>query len=223
MPRVPAEKRGGAALAASRVPHRSEIDQPFTVGVLSLQGDFAKHEQAFGSLGVETRRVADAASLASCHALVLPGGESTTQLRLLEVTGLRAPLEAFAGQRPVLATCAGLILLARSLTGGGRVPVPPLGVLDVEVERNAYGRQIDSFQDDVRLKALGGERFPAVFIRAPRIRTLGAGVEVVARRGEEPVGVRQGRILALCFHPELTGDRRLHRYFLAACCGQPAD
>ena len=116
---------------------------------------------------------------------------------------------------------AGLILLARRLTDGGKVPAPPLGALDVEVERNAYGRQIDSFEDGVELVPEGGAPFPGVFIRAPRIRAMGPGVEVAANHRGEPVGVRQGRILALCFHPELTGDLRLHRYFLRACCGQP--
>ena len=195
--------------------------RPFVVGVLALQGDFAKHEQAFRAAGAETRRVSDAADLALCDALALPGGESTTLLRLLEVTGMREPLARFVAERPVFGTCAGLILLARELADGGRVPAAPLGALDVTVERNAYGRQIDSFADAVELAPGDGEPFPGVFIRAPRIRRVGPGVEVTVTHKGEPVGVRQGRVLGLCFHPELTDDRRLHRYFLTACCGLP--
>ncbi len=157
-----------------------------------------------------------AADLAELDGLALPGGESTTVLHLLEATGLRPLLERFVAERPVLATCAGLILLARRLTDGGRVPFAPLAALDVEVERNAYGRQIDSFEAPIRLA--GEEKpFPGVFIRAPRLRSLGPGVEAVAWHGEEVVGVRRGALFALTFHPELTADVRLHDRFLAAC------
>jgi 5'-phosphate synthase pdxT subunit len=182
-----------------------------------LQGDCEKHEAAFREAGAATLRVNDAESLDMVDALSMPGGESTTMLRLLQVTGMREPLRRFVGTKPVFATCAGLILLARDLTGGGRVPFPPLGVLDVEVERNAYGRQIDSFEDKVSGTATGNTPFEGVFIRAPRLKRVGPGVEVVVRHGDEPVGVRQDRILALCFHPELTPDRRLHRWFLEHC------
>ncbi|HEV8481784.1 MAG TPA: pyridoxal 5'-phosphate synthase glutaminase subunit PdxT [Candidatus Eisenbacteria bacterium] len=188
-----------------------------TVGILCLQGDYEKHEAAWREAGAATRRVDDAESLSAVDALSMPGGESTTMLRLLEITGLREPLRAFVAVKPVFATCAGLILLARELTDGGRVPFPPLGVLDVEVERNAYGRQIDSFQANVSGPATGSAPFEGVFIRAPRIKRVGAGIEVVVRLGEEPVGVRHERILGLCFHPELTPDRRLHRWFLEHC------
>lgn len=208
---------------AQRVPHPRRLARPFTVGVLALQGDYARHAEALRAAGEAVALVDDAVALAACDALVLPGGESTTMLRLLGATGLRAPLERFVAERPVLGTCAGLILLARELAGGGRVPAPPLGALDVVVERNAYGRQIDSFADAVDLVPAGGGPFPGVFIRAPRIRRVGPGVEVVATHQGEPVGVRQGRLLGLCFHPELTDDLRLHRYFLAECCGRPAD
>lgn len=208
---------------AQRVPHPRRLGRPFTVGVLALQGDYARHAEALRAAGEAVALVDDAVALAACDALVLPGGESTTLLRLLGATGLRAPLERFVAERPVLGTCAGLILLARELTGGGRVPAPPLGALDVVVERNAYGRQIDSFADAVDLVAIGGGPFPGVFIRAPRIRRVGPGVEVTVTHKGEPVGVRQGRLLGLCFHPELTDDLRLHRYFLAECCGRPAD
>ena len=208
---------------AQRVPHPRRLGRPFTVGVLALQGDYGRHAEALRAAGEAVALVDDAVALAACDALVLPGGESTTLLRLLGATGLRAPLERFVAERPVLGTCAGLILLARELTGGGRVPAPPLGALDVVVERNAYGRQIDSFADAVDLVAIGGGPFPGVFIRAPRIRRVGPGVEVTVTHKGEPVGVRQGRLLGLCFHPELTDDLRLHRYFLAECCGRPAD
>jgi 5'-phosphate synthase pdxT subunit len=186
------------------------------VGVLSLQGDFARHAASLEACGVVPVRVTLPRDLAGIEALVLPGGESTTMTRLLEATGLRLPVAAFVRERPVLGTCAGLILLAR---GAERLPAPPLAVLDAEVSRNAYGRQIDSFSEPVDAPVLG-DPFPAVFIRAPRIIRVGEGVEVIARRSSrsgapgEPVGVRQGRIVGLCFHPELTNDLRIHRWFL---------
>src|SRR5262249_44864133 len=212
---------GTHAHHATPVRNRSSEPKP-TVGILCLQGDYEKHEAAFREAGAATRRVDDAGSLARVDALSMPGGESTTMLRLLEVTGFREPLRRFVETKPVFATCAGLILLARDLTGGGRVPFPPLGVLDVEVERNAYGRQIDSFEAKVSGSATGHAPFEGVFIRAPRLKRVGPGLEVVARRGEWHVAVRQDRILALCFHPELTRDRRLHRWFLEHCVqGQP--
>ena len=185
------------------------------IGILSLQGDFERHARTLETLGVEPVRVTMPADLAGLAALVMPGGESTTMLRLLETTGLRAPLESFVRSHPVLGTFAGLILLA---TDSGTLPAPPLGVLDVTVERNAYGRQIDSFSDEVEAPPVGGS-FPGVFIRAPRIRRVDAAATVVARRGNEPVGVRQGRVVGLCFHPELTGDLRFHRWFLEEVAG----
>lgn len=189
---------------------------PPRVGVLSVQGDFARHGAALAALGVTPVRVSRPAHLAGLEALVVPGGESTTMLRLLAATGLRAPLERFARRRPVLGTCAGLVLLAKE---AGALPATTLGLLDVTVERNAYGRQVDSFSRPVEIPALGGA-FDAVFIRAPRIRRIGPGVEVVARAGGgEPVGVRAGRVAGLAFHPELTADLRLHRWFLAEVAG----
>jgi len=191
------------------------VPVPSRVGVLSLQGDFARHAAVLAGLGVTPVRVSKSAHLAGLAALVMPGGESTTMLRLLAVTGMRAPLERFVRERPVLGTCAGLVLLGR---GGDGLPAPPLEVLDVVVERNAYGRQVDSFSRPVDVPVLGG-RFDAVFIRAPRIRRVGRGVAVVARREGEPVGVRAGRVVGLAFHPELTPDSRLHRWFLAEVAG----
>ena len=184
-------------------------------GVLSLQGDFACHQRSLGALGVTAVRVTLPADLEGLNCLVMPGGESTTMLRLIEATGLRAPLERFVRERPVLGTCAGLILLGRESEG---LPFPTFGVIDVAVERNAYGRQIDSFTDQLDAEVLGGA-VQGVFIRAPRIRRVGAGVEVVVRHGEEPVGVRQGRAVGIAFHPELTQDLRLHRWFLEQVAG----
>lgn len=189
------------------------------VGVLSLQGDYALHRASLEAAGAEPRLVTLAEHLAGLDALVLPGGESTTMLRLMAANGLRAPLERFVRTHPVMGTCAGVILLGRDADG---LPSPPFGVLDVVVERNAYGRQIDSFQARLDAPALGGP-VEGVFIRAPRIRRLGRGVEVVATlaRGDrrEPVAVRAGRIAGLCFHPELTPDTRFHRWFLEQVAG----
>ena len=185
------------------------------VGVLSLQGDFERHARSLEALGVEPVRVTLPRDLEGVAALVLPGGESTTMLRLLDATGLREPLEAFARSRPVLGTCAGLILLG---AGSDGLPAPTLGVLDVAVERNAYGRQLESFSAEIEAPVLDGP-FPGVFIRAPRIRRVGPGVAVVAGHHGEPVGVRRGAAVGLCFHPELTGDLRFHRWFLGEVAG----
>jgi 5'-phosphate synthase pdxT subunit len=136
-------------------------------------------------------------------------------LRLLDQTGLRAPLEEFVRTKPVLGTCAGAILLARESDG---LPREPLGALDATVLRNAYGRQVFSFVDDVDVRPLGGA-FKGVFIRAPRFARIGDGVEVIATRAGETVGVRQGRIVAIAFHPEIAGDLRFHRWFLASVAG----
>jgi pyridoxal 5'-phosphate synthase pdxT subunit len=189
------------------------------IGVLSLQGDYARHGASLASLGAEPVRVTLPEHAEGLDALVLPGGESSTMLRLLESTGLRAPVERLVREKPVFGTCAGLILLARA---SDHLPHPTLGGLDVFVERNAYGRQIDSFSDQVEVPALGGT-VDGVFIRAPRIRDLGPGVEIVATRDGEPVGVRQARVVGLAFHPELTADTRLHRWFLESVAGLPVD
>ncbi len=188
------------------------------VGLLTLQGDYEKHRCAFAALGVETRGVRRPAELEGVSCLVIPGGESTTLTRLIDRVGLRGPLCAFAAERPIMGTCAGLILLARRLEDEvrGDFGVEPLGLLDCTVRRNAYGRQIDSFTAPVAIDALDGsaEPYAAVFIRAPRIAAVGPDAEVVARRGDEAVAVRQGRLLGLTFHPELTDDLRIHRAFL---------
>jgi 5'-phosphate synthase pdxT subunit len=187
------------------------------VGVLSLQGDFARHRASLEALSVAVVRVVLPADLEGCDALVMPGGESTTMIRLMDRNGLRPALERFVREKPVLGTCAGVILLSRS---ADLLPAPPLGGLDVTVDRNAYGRQIDSFSAALEVSVFAGDYF-GVFIRAPRIRDLEPGVEVVARRAGEVVGVRQGRVVGLCFHPELTSDLRFHRWFLAEVAGLP--
>jgi 5'-phosphate synthase pdxT subunit len=181
------------------------------------------HRQALAQLGATTTLVRRPAELDGCAGLVIPGGESTTLSRLIDRVGLREPLVQFARQRPVLGTCAGLILLARRLDGEqpGDYGIRPLGLLDCVVQRNAYGRQVDSFSEDISIEILTGspEPFRAVYIRAPRIVAIGDGVEVVAARGDEPVGVRQGKLLCLAFHPELTRDPRIHAAFLKLAAG----
>jgi len=193
------------------------------VGLLTLQGDFDKHRQAFHALGRQTRDVRRPGELAEVSCLVIPGGESTTLTRLVDRIGLREPLREFAAAHPVMGTCAGLIMLARALSGETRADfgVEPLGLLDCTVVRNGYGRQIDSFTAMVALDALDrdGPPFPGVFIRAPRITAVGPAVEVVASYRDEPVIVRQGRILGMAFHPELTSDLRIHRAFLDLITG----
>lgn len=180
------------------------------VGLLALQGDFEKHREALVRAGAEAVRVSLPEHLAGLDALIVPGGESSTMLRLLEATGLRAGVERFVRTRPVLGTCAGLILLSKS---ADKLPAPTLGAIDIGAERNAWGRQVHSFRDSVDVAPLGGA-FDGVFIRAPRITRIGRGVEVIATYRGEPVGVRQGRVAALAFHPELTEDPRLHAWFL---------
>ncbi|MFM7231202.1 MAG: pyridoxal 5'-phosphate synthase glutaminase subunit PdxT [bacterium] len=202
-------------LRPARVSARPAPSGPPRVGVLAVQGDFALHAAALAEVGCTPVRVSLPEHLEGLEAMVLPGGESSTMLRLLDSTGLRAPLERFVRTRPVLGTCAGLILLARE---ADRLPRPTLGALDVRVERNAWGRQVHSFAAAVDAPALGGA-VDGVFIRAPRIRRVGAGVEVFARYRGEPVGVRQGHVAAIAFHPELTGDRRLHAWFVREVAG----
>ena len=174
------------------------------VGILSLQGGYAAHAAALADLGHEAVEVRTAADLEGLDGLVLPGGESSVQLLLLDRHLLWAPLAAFLRSgRPILATCAGLILAARRVTHPEQ---RSLGWLDVQVARNAWGRQIDSFED----RSDDGEH-PLVFIRAPRVPEVGRGVEVLATLRGEPVLVRQGSTLGATFHPELTSDRSIHK------------
>ncbi len=171
-----------------------------TVGILALQGDYAEHADALARLGLPVRLVRRVEDLADLTGFVLPGGESTTMLRLLAVEDLAEPVRrTTTSGLPVLGTCAGLILLARVVTH----PVQDsFGVLDLEVVRNGYGRQFHSGTFELESEVLPAGTL-GVFIRAPRIKAVGAGLEVLARRGEDPVLVRQGPVLASCFHPEL--------------------
>jgi 5'-phosphate synthase pdxT subunit len=180
------------------------------IGVLALQGAFAAHAEALSEAGATAFEIRKAEELAQVDALVLPGGESTTMLKFLEGRGLFDALKDFCRIKPIFATCAGAILLARVVT---HPPQKSLGVLDATVERNAYGRQIDSAILTLDTKLEGGP-LEMVFIRAPRIASVGPGVEVLAEREGFPVLVRQGSILAATFHPELTHDRRVHRLFV---------
>jgi pyridoxal 5'-phosphate synthase pdxT subunit len=176
-----------------------------TVGVLALQGDFEAHRKAIERAGGTAVEVRTAAEMDSCDGLIIPGGESTTMLKLLELENLTEAVRAFAAKKPVYGTCAGAILLARGVT---RPAQASLALMDIDVERNAYGRQIDS-----RIAKLD-DGFEAVFIRAPIIRRVGDGVRVVASYQGDPVWVEQGRHMVTTFHPELTEDARVHRRFV---------
>ena len=181
------------------------------VGVLALQGDVREHVGALESLGVEAAGVKRAGELESVGALVIPGGESTMIGKAAARFGLLEPLRAIIdGGLPVLGTCAGMILLASTVTEGDQ---PLLGALDVAVMRNAFGRQNDSFQMDLEIVGLSAP-FPGVFIRAPWVEKAGAEAEVLSLVDDHPVMVRQDKVLATSFHPELTGDGRIHRMLL---------
>jgi pyridoxal 5'-phosphate synthase pdxT subunit len=181
-------------------------------GVLALQGDFREHAVSLAAAGAEVVLVRSPADLSNLDALVLPGGESTTMGSLAERFGLMSPLrEAVGAGLPTLGTCAGMILLAAGTTGD-RVQ-PQLGVLDVVVERNAFGRQVDSFEADLEVAGLA-DPVRGVFIRAPWVHRVGPGVEVLAAVNGHPVMVRQRNVLGTSFHPELTGDLRIHRLLL---------
>lgn len=182
------------------------------VGVLALQGDVREHLQLLKDLGATANSVRTAEDLERVDALVLPGGESTTIGFMLAEHAMIEPLrKRIEDGLPVLGTCAGAILLARTVVGG---EVPKIGVLDATVHRNAYGRQVDSFEDDVEVEGVGAVH--AVFIRAPVIESVGPDVRVLAEQRDGPVVVRQGNILAATFHPELAGESGLHRLLLEA-------
>jgi 5'-phosphate synthase pdxT subunit len=184
------------------------------IGVLALQGAYDAHCRLLRALGTSPREVRSPADLDGVDALVLPGGESTTMSLLLDSSGLRAPVASrVADGVPVLGTCAGLILLARGVIDG-RDDQQSFGVLDIDVRRNAFGRQVDSFEADLSVAGLEGGPFHAVFIRAPVVERVGDGVEVLARVDDKPVLVRAGVVVAAAFHPELSGDDRIHRLFL---------
>jgi 5'-phosphate synthase pdxT subunit len=192
-----------------------------TIGVLALQGDFREHREMLQGMGVASRDVRTPRELEGVRGLIIPGGESTTIVKLLGTSGLlevlcRRAREGF----PVWGTCAGMILLAKELDATG---VPALQAMDITIRRNAFGRQADSFEADLDVTGLPGGPFRAVFIRAPVIEAVGPGVEVLAHLPDgRPVAARQGHLLATAFHPELTTDSRLHRFFVERVVGQTA-
>lgn len=201
-------------MAGSGIASVAADARPLRVGVLALQGDFALHRRALERCGAEAVEVRKPEQLADLDALVIPGGESTTLLKLMEAWNFGPALEEFHAEgRPLFGTCAGLILLAREVENPSQ---PALGFIDVTVERNAYGRQRESFAERGTARLDGPEApIEMVFIRAPRIRRAGPAVEVLATRDGEPVMARQGTVLVATFHPELTDDLAVHRYFCA--------
>ena len=180
-----------------------------TIGVLALQGDFDAHRKRLQELGAEVLLVRKPEQLDEIDALVIPGGESSTFLKLLGEKGLEK-LKEFVRAKPTFGTCAGAILLARQVENPHQ---PGLGALDITIRRNAYGRQVDSSIREGK-SALGSDPLEMVFIRAPRIEQVGEKVEVLAREGNDPVLVRQGKTMAATFHPELSQDKRVHKAFL---------
>lgn len=183
------------------------------VGVLALQGAFEAHQHVLRDLGVESVQVRTPSDLESVDALVMPGGESTTMSHLLQTSGLFNSIDARLKRgMPVFGTCAGMILLAKGVLDG-RSDQISFGAIDIDVKRNAYGRQIDSFETDISIDGMV-EDFHAVFIRAPQIARLGDDVTVLARHNQDVVLARQGSVMVASFHPELTSDSRIHSMFI---------
>jgi 5'-phosphate synthase pdxT subunit len=188
------------------------------IGILALQGDFAEHIALLCRIDAEAFPIRLPRELEGLDGLVIPGGESTTMSKLMVEYDFMKPLSRLCNEGlPIMGTCAGMILLSRKMVDSG---VEPLGAMDIEVRRNAFGRQVDSFEVDLEIPAIGEPRFHGVFIRAPFIQRAGNGVEVLARLPDgSGVAARQGNMLALAFHPELTDDLRLHFYFLSMVNG----
>lgn len=194
------------------------------IGVLALQGDVREHQRVLETCGVRTSRVRTVDDLAAVDALVIPGGESTTMSKLAVDFGLLEPLrDARASGMPIYGSCAGMIMLADRLEGG-RPDQQTIGGIDMTVRRNAFGRQVDSFEADLAMPVVGEPAVHAVFIRAPWVESVGAGVQVLGHVESDPaygkaagriVAVRQANLVATSFHPELTGDHRIHEYFVA--------
>jgi 5'-phosphate synthase pdxT subunit len=183
------------------------------IGVLALQGAFLEHKKMLKSLGADTAEVRLPEDLNDLDGLIIPGGESTTIGKLATEWGLMQPLQDFARRKPTWGTCAGMIFLAKDI-GIDRQPI--LGVMDIHVNRNAFGRQVDSFEAQLPIAGLEGDPFHAVFIRAPVVTKVEPGVNVLATLPDgRIVAAQQGHLLATAFHPELTGDSRLHQYFLS--------
>ncbi|HTX10014.1 MAG TPA: pyridoxal 5'-phosphate synthase glutaminase subunit PdxT [Solirubrobacteraceae bacterium] len=193
-------------MAATPAVNGPSGERPKLVGILALQGDFEAHAKLITSLGARAREVRVPADLDGLDALIIPGGESTVMTLGIEREGLADPLrELIAAGTPVLGTCAGMIMLDRE----------HLGVLDIDARRNAFGRQVRSFEADIHVAGIEGGPMHAVFIRAPWVAEHGPSVEVLGRVEEHPVAIRQGNVLAVSFHPELSGDPRLHQLLLA--------
>jgi 5'-phosphate synthase pdxT subunit len=187
-----------------------------TVGILALQGDFREHEETLRRIGAPTLQVRLPKHLEQVDRLIIPGGESTTIGKLLVLYNLLDPIRERARRgMPLWGTCAGAILMAQRIAEGRPAGQPALELMDITARRNAFGRQLDSFEADLAIPVLGEERLRTVFIRAPILEAPGSGVAPLAKLDDERiVAAQQGNLLATCFHPELTGDDRFHRYFL---------
>ncbi|WP_418791258.1 pyridoxal 5'-phosphate synthase glutaminase subunit PdxT [Phosphitispora sp. TUW77] len=185
------------------------------VGVLALQGAFIEHEKILKNLGCETIQVRKKEHLKNIDGLIIPGGESTTIAKLMNEFNLTDPIKHLAEQgMPIFGTCAGLIVIAKEIVNSNQ---PRLGLMNISVRRNAYGRQVDSFETDLQIKGLGQEPFRAVFIRAPYIESVDEGVEVLATVDEKIVFAREKNFMVTAFHPELTDDNRVHKSFVDLC------
>ncbi|AEF92916.1 Glutamine amidotransferase subunit pdxT [Desulfotomaculum nigrificans CO-1-SRB] len=182
------------------------------IGVLALQGAFIEHQKALANCGVESIQVRKPEQLEEIKGLIIPGGESTTMGKLMHQFDLFEPILNLAHKGvPIFGTCAGMIMLAKDIVGSNQ---PRLGLMDIAVERNAFGRQVESFEVDLNVPELGEEPLRAIFIRAPYIKSASSNVQVMATFQDKIVLARQGKFLAAAFHPELTNDLRLHKYFL---------
>ncbi len=211
---IPKDSRNAAG-KISKVEQAQKINR--LIGILAVQGDYSCHGKIVQHLGLNVRWIKTPGDLVGCSALILPGGESTTMTLLLKKYGLIKPLKDFALSNPVMGTCAGAIMLAKNVYD---TRVEPLGIMDITVCRNAYGSQVESFITDLLLP-FNGSSVPikAVFIRAPKIQVESPAIQVLAEYENVPVIVRQDKALALAFHPELTGDDRIHRYFFQQVAG----
>lgn len=188
------------------------------IGILAAQGAFAEHMAALKRLDIEAVTVRLPGELEGVEGLIIPGGESTTISRLMAAYDLMKEITKLAGDgMPIFGTCAGMILMAKQISGNNAVS---LGLMNIKVKRNAFGRQVDSFETELRIPVLGKKAFPGVFIRAPKIENCAEGVEVLARLADGTiVAARQGKLLVTAFHPELTDDLRFHRYFVDIVSG----
>ena len=191
-----------------------------SIGVLAIQGDFLEHRKMLDSIGIESKEVRLPDELENLEGLIIPGGESTTIVQLIDIYGLRAPLVDKVNQGlAIWGTCAGMIVIAKNLND--KRP-NPLGLMDIEVSRNAFGRQIDSFETDLDIQGMDGPPMHAIFIRAPLVTQIGTEVEILAEVDDgKPVAVKQNRVIATSFHPELTEDSRMHSMFVDIAHSRP--